>query len=139
MQNRRADHQLHLRALLGAGAAIALLASSACTAMRPIKQPGDYIESVQPKLVRVTCNNGETFKMIGAHVDHDGPNQMIVGFVQPKDSAVGMFREVPLSTVSKVEAEQWASDRTALAITGGILAWIGFTYLVIHHADTGSF
>jgi hypothetical protein len=133
MRNRRADCQPHLRTVLGTGAAFLILAAGGCTALRPVKQPADYIESIQPKLVRVTKNDGSKFLMTGAHIEND----TLMGFIQVKGEAVGTFDELPWTEVSKVEAQQWAGDRTLAAIAGGIIVWGGFTYLLIRHVNQG--
>jgi hypothetical protein len=73
-------------------------------------------------VVRVTRQNGERFIMIGAHLDAD----TLMGFVQ-HPSGIHEFEEMPLTEVSKLEAEQRSGSRTAIAIGAGVagftLAW----------------
>jgi len=133
MLNGRALFQPQRRTALGAGAALLVLAVSGCTALRPVKSPADYIESVQPKVVRVYTTSSDRFLMTGAHIEND----TLMGFVAEKGAAVGTFKEMPWGDVTKIEAQQWAGDLTVAAVAGGLLAWAGFTYLVIHHVQDG--
>ena len=130
MHNGCADSNPRLGALARAGAALFIVILSGCTAMRPVKT--SYIESVQPKVVRITDGTG-SYYMIGAHLQGD----TLMGFVQRPGGAIGEFRELALGDVTKVEAQQYAGGKTVLAITGGILAWAGFTYLVIRQVESG--
>jgi hypothetical protein len=115
-------------------AGMGLLALGGCTALRPVKEPGDYIESVQPKVVRLTKSDGSQIVMVGARLQND----TLMGFVAHRDTPVGVFEEVPFNDVAKVEAQQWAGDRTVVAITAGALVWAGFTYLVVRHVENSN-
>ena len=61
-----------------AGIALALVALNGCVAMRRLKTPRNDLESLHPKVVRVTRQDGQRFIMIGAHLDVD----TLMGFVQ---------------------------------------------------------
>lgn len=95
--------------------------------MSTVKTPANYIESVQPKLVRVTRSDGTRFNMTGAHLQGD----TLMGFVVHPGGAMGEFTELPLGDVKQVEAQQYAHGKTALAIVAGIGAWAAITYTYV--------
>lgn len=111
-----------------AGAALLVVIAAGCTSMSPVKQPQNYIESQQPKVVRITRNNGSKFMMVGARLSGD----TLMGFVETKGGAVGEFTEFPFGEVTRVEAQQYAHGKTVLAILGGVLGWAALTAVVIH-------
>ena len=123
----RVDLQRGWSAAARAGAALLVLALGACTSMSPVKTPANYIESVQPKMVRITRNDGTRFNMIGAHLQGD----TLMGFVVQPNGAMGEFTELPLGDAKVVEAQQYAHGKTALAIVGGIAAWAAITYAYV--------
>lgn len=134
MSTGRAASSSRWSAAARAGAALLILAVGGCTAMRPVKQPANYIEAVQPKLIRVTRTDGTKFNMIGAHLSGD----TLMGFVQKPSGVMGEFEEMPLGDLQKVEAQQYAHGLTALAILGGVAAWAGITYVFIKSIESGS-
>lgn len=123
----RADSQRSWGAAARAGAALLIVALGGCTSMSPVKTPANYIESVQPKLVRVTRADGTRFNMTGAHLQGD----TLMGFVVHEGGAMGEFTEMPLGDVKSVEAQQYAHGKTALAIMAGIGAWAVVTYVYV--------
>ena len=102
--------------------------AAGCTSMSPVKQPENYIESQQPKVVRITRSNGSKFLMVGARLNGD----TLMGFVETPGGAVGEFTEFPFGDVTRVEAQQYAHGKTVLAILGGVLGWAALTAIVIH-------
>ena len=100
------------RAVTRATAVTLCLALGACSSMKTLRTPGTYIESVRPKLIRITQTDGSRYFMIGARMDGDA----VMGFVQERKSVMGEFREVPLADVAKVEAQQYVHTMTALAV-----------------------
>jgi hypothetical protein len=108
------------------------LTLGACSAMKTIPAPARYIESVRPKLIRITQTDGQRYEMIGARVD----GQEMMGFVQQPNGGLGEFREIPLSDIQKVEAQQYVHTLTALAVLSSFVAWGAITWAVAHHENT---
>jgi hypothetical protein len=108
------------------------LTLGACSSMKTLKSPTSYVESVRPKLIRITQTDGQRFNMIGARIE----GESVMGFVQEPNGVMGEFREVPFSDVRKVEAQQYVHTLTALAVLGSFVAWGALTYAVAHHEDT---
>jgi len=131
--SRRTDSRSRSAA---AGAALLLfaLASGACTSMSPVKEPTNYIESVTPKMIRVTRTDGQKFTMIGAHISGD----TLMGFTERPGGAMGEFTELPIGDVKVVEAQQYAHGKTALAIIGGVGAWALITYGYVKVIESNS-
>jgi len=119
------------RAIGATAVSVLALGVCGCTALRPVNAPGEYIESIRPKVVRITRSDGSQFLMVGARLEND----TLMGFVAHKDEPVGVFEEMPFSDVSKLEAQQWASDRTVAAVTAGAVVWAGLSYLIIRHIE----
>ena len=109
-----------------------LFLGGACSTMRPVPEPTRYIESVRPKLVRITDTDGQQYLMVGARLQHD----TVMGFVQDPATPIGEFRELPMKNVAKLEAQQYVHTRTALAVFGAFAAWAALTYAVVRHEDT---
>jgi hypothetical protein len=120
------------RGMAAARAVAVLLLVSGCTAIRPVRAPTTYIESMRPKFVRITRTDGSRFVMIGAHLHVD----TLMGFVEDGSGKIGEFQEVPVHEISKVEAQQWAPARTVLAITGGLFVCSVIIYAVKKHEDS---
>ncbi len=102
--------------------------------MRPLSRPANYIEAVQPKLVRVTRTDGTRVLMTGARLQGD----TLTGFIQRPSGAMGEFTEMPLTEVSTVEAQRYATGKTALAVAGALLAWAGITYAFVKHIEASN-
>lgn len=119
-------------------ACLLLLGSVGCTGMVRLKTPASYIETAQPRLVRVTRPDGTRIEMIGARVWSD----TLMGFVTHESGAIAEFREMPLAELTKVEAEARDPKRTAFMIGGAAAgfasAWYLF-YLAAQHEGTSQF
>ena len=107
------------------------LAVAGCTTMRPLARPANYIEAVQPTLVRVTRTDGTRLLITGARLQGD----TLMGFAQRPSGAMGEFMEMPLTEVSTVEAQRYASGRTMLAVGGALLAWASITYGFVKYVE----
>jgi hypothetical protein len=86
---------------------------------------------VRPKLVRVTRTDGTQVNVTGAHMEGD----TLVGFVERPGGVMGEFTEIPLSDVSGVEAQQYASGKTALAVAAVLVGWAAFVYGVVKFVE----
>ena len=117
--------------VMRAGAVLLTMILGACTSLSPVKTPANYIESTQPKVVRITRTDGSKFLMVGAHLSGD----TVMGFVQRPTCAIGEFQEFPLGDVKQVEGEQYAPGKTVLAILGGVGAWAALTAVVISRVE----
>jgi hypothetical protein len=113
---------------------VLFLLLGACTSMHTVPTPTRYIESVRPKLVRITQTDGSRFFMVGVRLQGD----TVMGFVQDPKRPMGEFRELPVGSIAKLEAQQYVHTRTALAVLGGFAGWAVVTYLVVRHEDTQS-
>ena len=117
---------------------VAMLGATACTGMVRLKEPAHYIETAQPKLVRVTRTDGTKLDLVGARVWSD----TLMGFVTYSGGVVAEFREMPLSELSKVEAEARDSRKTAFMIGGAAAGFAGAWYLfyvAAQHEGTSQF
>ena len=56
---------------LGGAAMLIAAATVGCTGMVRLKEPAHFIESAQPKLVRVTRADGTKLELVGARVWSD--------------------------------------------------------------------
>ena len=104
---------------------------AACTSMHKVKDPTNYITTVRPKLVRVTEKDGSRLSVIGAQVQGD----TIYGFVDRPHGVMHEYTEIPLQNVAQVEAQQWAHQKTLLAVGGGLAASAGIIYLYVKQAE----
>lgn len=111
---------------------VLFLMVAACSSMRTVPAPSRYIESVRPKLIRITETDGSRFFMVGARLQHD----TVMGFVQDSKRPIGEFRELPVGNIAKLEAQQYVHTRTALAVLGGFAGWAVLTYMVVRHENT---
>jgi hypothetical protein len=109
------------------------VALSGCTAMRGLKQPTDYIESVHPKLVRVTQSNGTKFFMTAPRVMRG----MLMGFVKHPPDPVAEFEAVPFSAITRVEAQEPTPYRT-VGIVVGLGVGIGIVGEYLYQSSKGS-
>jgi hypothetical protein len=99
--------------------------------MRPVPRPANYIEAVQPKLIRVTRKDSTKVLMTGAHVQGD----TLMGFVQRPGGAMGEFTEISLADVATVEAQRYATGKTMLAVAGGLVVWAGIAYAFVKYVE----
>jgi hypothetical protein len=99
--------------------------------MRLVPRPANYIEAVRPKLVRVTRKDSTKVLITGAHVQGD----TLMGFIQRPGGAMGEFTEMPLAEVATVEAQRYATGKTMLAVTGGLLVWAGIAYGFVKYVE----
>jgi hypothetical protein len=111
-----------------------MLVLAGCTTMRPVRRPANYIESVQPKLIRVTGHDGTRVLMTGAHLEGD----TLMGFVARPGGAMGEFTEMSLRDVTMVEAQQYAGWKTAAAISGGLAAWAVITFAFVKYIEASN-
>jgi len=120
------------------GAVLLMVAATACTGMVRLKAPASYIETNQPKLVRVTRANGVQMNMVGARVWSD----TLMGFVLHEGGSVAEFQEMPLAELQKVEAEARDPRRTGMLIAGAAAGFAGawyLFYLAAAHEGTSQF
>lgn len=116
---------------------VLVLFIAGCVGMVHIQDPHAYFETGHPKIVQVTPSGGNKFTMVGAHVEAD----TLMGFVQQWDG-MHTFVELPLDSVSRLEAEQRSTTKTAIAIGAGVagfgLAWFAL-YKSSEHQGTSQF
>ncbi|HUL49652.1 MAG TPA: hypothetical protein VLT79_06560 [Gemmatimonadales bacterium] len=118
-------------AVVARGAVAVVILLAGCTSMKKVKDPTNYITTVRPKLVRVTETNGSKLSVVGAQVEGD----TISGFVDQPNGVMHQYTEIPLQQVTEVEAQQWAHEKTLLAVGGGLAASAGIIYLYVKQAE----
>lgn len=87
-----------------------LLTSAACSSLQPVREPVQYIPTVNPDLVYVTFHNRAQVPLARPRVSGDS----LIGTLQGLSRPWG----VPLSQVQVVEAMQRDKKRTTLLIAG---------------------
>jgi hypothetical protein len=88
--------------------------------MRVVTSPRDYVTANAPARVWVTRADQTRLEVTGPRVLGD----TLVGFVN------GEFRELPLSSATRIEARQTLGVRTGLLAAGVGVAIIGAAYFI---------
>jgi hypothetical protein len=94
----------------------------ACTTVRPVSQPAEFIPKASPALVYVTLKNQSKVTLSRPHVSGDTLFGTVTGVASPLAA--------PLSHVEVVEAKQRDKGRTAWLIAGLTLAVAGGVWAV---------
>ena len=105
-------------------AALLLSATLACTTLRPVGTPQDYVVAKAPSFVMVTTDAGDRKLVEGPELYGD----TLVGFVN------GVFEEHPLNSLRGIEARQPSPGRTAL-LAGGLVTSVALVFLVAREAS----
>lgn len=97
-----------------------VLGAGACSTMRPVAAPQQFIPSARPDRVWVTTNDNARMMMEGPRLLGD----TLVGFVG------GRYEEILLPETRWIGVRQPAPKRTAFLIAGSVVVGAGLLYLL---------
>jgi hypothetical protein len=107
---------------------VTVLGTGACSTMRPVAAPQQFIPSARPSRVWVTTNDNARMMVEGPRVLGD----TLVGFVG------GRYEEILLPQTRWIGVRQPAPKRTAFLVAGSIVVGLGLFFLLNSDGPGGS-
>lgn len=99
---------------------IAVLAGGACSTLRPVATPMQFIPTERPSQVWVTTSENATMRLEGPRLLGD----TLVGFV------AGRYEEIPLPQARTMWVRTPAPKRTAFLVAGLAIVGAGLLYML---------
>ena len=94
--------------------------AAACTAVAPIRSPGQFVSTHQPPRLWITRSDNSVVLLESPKAVGD----TLAGFVE------GQYVEVPLANVRQVRARRAVPSRTALLVGAGVVAAAGMALVI---------
>lgn len=109
-----------LRSLI---AGILLVTLTSCTAWKPVSMsPASYIRMHDPEAVWVQLHDSSTLVLGRPRVFGD----------TLRGISAGTYRNVPLSDVAQLRAQEPSKKKTAIAVGASAVLLVGLVYLITH-------